>query len=145
MEIQLIYHSIATKDISSKDIKEILKIAKVNNALNGITGCLLYHNGYFLQLLEGRYNAVQGIFDSIKRDRRHDKVKEIYRENCYQRIFWTWDMYYEELRLSDIEKIKDELGIPFAKNQRQLDLDKSSAWNTFKQISESLIKTNRVI
>ncbi len=71
---ELIYCSIAKPDLKSKDIQDILQTAIDFNSKNNITGCLLFHNNEFLQILEGEKSVIQELFASIERDERHSQV-----------------------------------------------------------------------
>ena len=59
----LFYCSLASKNILSGDILNILKRSRQNNVKIGITGILLYweKTNQFLQVLEGEKNIVQSL------------------------------------------------------------------------------------
>ena len=50
---QVIYASRCAPDFSLTQIIEMLELAQKSNAENGLSGLLLFGNGYFLQVLEG--------------------------------------------------------------------------------------------
>ncbi len=50
---RLIYRSIAKESFNEPDIYKMLSDARDFNTEHHITGCLLYHDRKFLQLLEG--------------------------------------------------------------------------------------------
>jgi len=60
---QLVYCSEAIENIEQNDIDAILETALGFNAENNITGCLLFHNGEFIQLLEGEKDIVLELFN----------------------------------------------------------------------------------
>ena len=59
MIFELIYYSTASPDLSKNDILNILENSRDFNSKNEITGCLLYHNNEFVQLIEGEEEAVK--------------------------------------------------------------------------------------
>ena len=63
-----------------------------NNAAAGVTGFLLYREGWFLQALEGDLDAVDQAFDRIRRDRRHLDVRIVADEPAFERAFADWSM-----------------------------------------------------
>lgn len=50
---EFIYRSIAVPNISDAEINAMLKTSRKFNSENNITGCLLFHNNEFIQILEG--------------------------------------------------------------------------------------------
>ena len=50
---ELIYRSITVPNISDAEINAMLKTSRKFNSENNITGCLLFHNNEFIQILEG--------------------------------------------------------------------------------------------
>ena len=114
MPFQLTYHSVAKPDITSKDVEDIMAIATKNNSELGVTGCLLYHNKFFLQILEGEKQVVQELFEKIKLDDRNDQVTLLSTDESESRIFEEWSMAYyhvpEKAGLNpEEEKVKQEL------------------------------------
>ena len=98
MLFQLIYRSRAKSDITDKDLEEILETARGFNATQGITGCLLYHKGLFLQLLEGEFNAVNELYENIRKDERHDEVITLHMQEAPDRIYNDWSMAFKALK-----------------------------------------------
>lgn len=95
--IQKVYYSISNTEINTNLINDILEHSRKSNSKKNITGCLLYHNNVFLQLLEGEKSTVENLFSVIKQDSRHTEVTEIYDEMVTNRIFPTWSMAFHEL------------------------------------------------
>ena len=52
-------------------ITDIREVSQRNNSEQGITGCLLYFRGYFLQRLEGPESALLHLLGKIMLDSRH--------------------------------------------------------------------------
>lgn len=124
---ELIYKSSAANNLSQEDISGILSKARPFNFNNSITGILLYIDGDFIQVLEGRKEVVESLFENIKKDPRHNNVVILHEGEKSKREFpdWTMGFYsatYEMLRripgLTDLNKrdltdLKDKNAISF--------------------------------
>lgn len=104
---QLTYRSKAIPDITSKEIQEIIKIAKAFNSTNDISGCLLFDNGYFVQILEGDEEKVTQLYLTIKKDRRHNHLEVLSKGWSSKRVFDNWGMGYLEMKAMKIGKKED--------------------------------------
>jgi hypothetical protein len=92
----LVYRSVADESFDLPEIYGMLSKAKDYNAEHGITGCLLYHNNQFLQLLEGKENEVSQLFQKISADPRHKDVSIIEKANSEHRLFNDWGMAFHD-------------------------------------------------
>ena len=101
---ELVYYSILKTQEGKTSIQimnEILKKSREFNANKNITGCLLFRNNVFLQLLEGKKEDVQNLYQSIKRDHRHTNVTLIIEQDVKERMFPDWSMaFYESTNAS---------------------------------------------
>ncbi|APZ47746.1 hypothetical protein BW723_16220 [Polaribacter reichenbachii] len=113
---QLVYYSITNVIVSDKVITEILESSRKNNAALEITGCLLYHNYIFLQLLEGEKENVNELFETIKKDERHSNVTLIIEENINERMYPNWSMAYHDFRAKKSAKDNFVKSIDFSSN-----------------------------
>jgi hypothetical protein len=96
--VRLVYVSRAVHLFSEQDLDELLEQARSRNADSGVTGTLLYKDKSFIQLLEGESASVANIFDSIRRDLRHQRVKVLIdREDIVDRAFPNWSMGFPRL------------------------------------------------
>lgn len=91
---QLVYVSEAVEDISYTDIQNILDVSRANNAKEGITGILIFYEGYFLQLLEGPEDAVRKTLNKILLDERNYELKVLVENNGSERLFANWTMAF---------------------------------------------------
>ncbi|WP_370089437.1 BLUF domain-containing protein [Ekhidna sp.] len=91
---ELVYHSIAKPGITNIDIADILIISRARNKDNDVTGCLIFFDGRFIQILEGDEVAVREIYASIEKDHRHFKVTLLYHGTKKNRDFNDWNMGY---------------------------------------------------
>ena len=97
MLYQLTYRSEAKMGISAEDINSILRQSEANNPKFEITGCLVYNEGYFVQLLEGEKEIVKERFDVIELDDRHEMVEVLSEGETLDRMFEDWKMAYIKL------------------------------------------------
>ena len=74
----------------------MLEKARPYNSEQGITGCLLFHEGEFLQYLEGNQIRVLRLFDKIKNDPRHTDMELIIHGERPERWLKGWEMAFED-------------------------------------------------
>lgn len=89
---RLIYLSSSVGLLSGKDLHGILRSARQNNRDHGVSGLLMYHDGSFLQLLEGEATDVMTTFFRISCDRRHRGVMNLSDTEVEDRLFPDWSM-----------------------------------------------------
>ena len=75
-------------------MEALLKDARSNNALKDITGCLIYYDGNFVQLLEGEKQKVLELYGKIKLDGRHSDVHMFSEDDIQKRVFTDRGMAY---------------------------------------------------
>lgn len=97
LQYQIVYYSNAVRDFSEGDLVDLLNVANKFNNDNGITGCLVYANGKFIQLLEGERQRVLDLFEKIKRDPRHTNVTVTVEMTVNQKLFPDWGMAFKFL------------------------------------------------
>jgi hypothetical protein len=95
--IQLVYYSISNIELTPEAMSDILVPARKYNSKNNITGCLLFHNKIFLQLLEGDKEVVQNLYQSIKKDTRHSNITLLVEEEMKEKMFPGWSMAFHDL------------------------------------------------
>ena len=91
--VRLIYCS-TVNGIGDKEIEAILDKSRANNALDNITGALIYDGQHFLQCLEGSRLNVSKRFLVISQDNRHKDVELIDFSLIKERRFAQWTMGY---------------------------------------------------
>jgi len=91
---RLIYRSRSLMPDGEAGLAEILHDSRINNRKLGVTGALMLYEekGRFAQVLEGPEDIVQGLFDKIKGDPRHDSVALREAEAAPGRLFSQWAM-----------------------------------------------------
>lgn len=86
----LLYRSHATARPMAAELEDMLSQARVYNAAADVTGLLLYHDGRYVQVLEGPKCAVREVYARICRDPRHVHVITINEGLGPARRFPTW-------------------------------------------------------
>ncbi len=101
---ELIYCSTAKSGLTQTDVSNILDTSRKFNSENDITGCLLFHNNEFVQLLEGNKKIIQDLFSSIKKDKRHSTIRLLNQSEKTERTFPNWNMAYHRFDSNDQDK-----------------------------------------
>lgn len=88
----LVYVSRACKPMTAEVLAAIHTHAAPQNRSAGISGCLLYRDGYFMQLLEGQRERVLALYDRIRADARHTDCRLVLESPVATRAFRDWGM-----------------------------------------------------
>jgi hypothetical protein len=99
-----------TRMDAAEMVDGIVARASSNNRLRGVTGLLLFHRGWFLQVLEGPLEAVDDTFDRIRRDDRHTDIRTVADLPIAARAFGDWTMSAEGLDMVAAGEL-DQLGL----------------------------------
>ncbi len=94
MYYSVIYRSTAESHFSQKDIDYMLLKAKQHNKKQGITGCIIYSNNQFIQIIEGAKEAILNLYDSIKADNRHFDVTTLIETPSKDMLWDDWSMAF---------------------------------------------------
>lgn len=124
---QYIYLSKAKNNITSQEIEGILSQAHVNNPKRGITGVLIYANGYFIQVIEGHRENVDTLMENISQDQRSEGVLVLANHAIEKRMFADWSMGY----IKDIPKeVRHMMGFDFFRSLDEIEahLEKKDDW-----------------
>lgn len=97
----LTYTSWARSTISDTDVDAILRSARTNNPLDGLTGVLIFNGSAFMQVLEGAEAAVDEMTRRLSTDPRHFNMHVREQRLISERAFPDWSMAY--LRLEEQE------------------------------------------
>lgn len=107
----LTYTSRARLDLDDAELAAIHQTARHLNALDGITGLLLFDGSRFLQIVEGAEEAVDNLVERLRMDPRHSAFEVRDERFVERRSFPDWSM--ELLRVSaGYTSAKDEVA-PF--------------------------------
>ena len=88
----LAYTSLARLDISGDDLIAIHQTARHRNALNGITGLLIFNGTHFLQVIEGVEEAINELVERLRADPRHHHLEIKDSRDVDGRSFPDWSM-----------------------------------------------------
>lgn len=83
--------------MTDEDIAAVLVQSRANNIRDDLTGALLYHQGRFIQILEGPDEQVLSRFVVISADPRHRSVHVVSEESIRERQFPEWTMGFRPL------------------------------------------------
>ncbi|MGI4831218.1 MAG: BLUF domain-containing protein [Janthinobacterium lividum] len=88
------YRIVGSSAEMANEVSHILLSAQTNNAKVGVTGGLLFNTVFFAQVLEGRMDAVEQIFERIQRDQRHSDLTILQSGYVGIRNFPEWSMAF---------------------------------------------------
>lgn len=88
----LAYTSRATRPLGEDELYRLYKQAATLNALDGITGLLVYNGAGFLQVVEGASSAIEALLARLRRDDRHTGIAVADDRRTAARCFPSWDM-----------------------------------------------------
>lgn len=94
----LTYTSLASLDLQPGDLEAIHRSARNANALEGITGLLIFNGTHFLQIVEGMPEAIDELIERLRRDPRHNGIEIRDDRAIEERSFPNWSM--ELVRIS---------------------------------------------
>ncbi len=91
----VVYVSSAVRLLSDEELKELLRLSRINNARLGVTGMLLYDRGNFIQMLEGPGVNVDALYERIRADPRHTRITTLLQGPLEKRQFETLAMGFD--------------------------------------------------
>lgn len=135
---ELMYFSSADQNLSEENIIKILDKARIFNAKNNITGCLVYYKNEFVQILEGEDKIVEELYSRILNDKRHTNTTLLTKSHIKERIFDNWSMAFhkfDETEMKDIgeEKFANNL-LTFSQLAKQSTLATILFWNKVREL-----------
>ena len=94
------YTSLARLDLQGPDLEDIHRTARTANALEGITGLLVFNGTHFLQVIEGSEEAIDDLVEKLRRDPRHTGFEIRDRQRVERRSFPDWSMELVRVKAS---------------------------------------------
>ena len=137
---ELLYSSTAKKDLKEEDISNILETARDFNLKNNLSGCLVFHNNKFIQILEGDEGIVKELFAKIEKDKRHKNVILIEKGFKAERLFKNWTMAYYNLDKIDTNDPQRKLFIDNFITYSEIADVSATASKMFWYISKNIFK-----
>lgn len=101
----LVYISAAAYLMDDEDLTEILEVSRRNNTKLDVTGLLLYHDGNFIQVLEGEKDVIKGLYETITIDNRHAYVFKMLEGSLEKRNFPDWSMGFKALTSAQFNEL----------------------------------------
>lgn len=95
--LQLIYTSIALTPFSRQQLSDLLVRARQNNHAQGISGLLVYNDGFFIQVLEGPEKEVEALYAHIGQDRRHKNIRLLLSQTIKEKEYGDWSMGFVDV------------------------------------------------
>jgi hypothetical protein len=83
----MVYVSRAAPGLSLDEVFRIIRAAHLRNARDGLSGGLIFLDGWFAQVLEGERAPLTAAFGRIGRDPRHREIELRARERALCRLF----------------------------------------------------------
>ena len=108
MVYTLTYESVVADKMDNNDMALLLEQSRNNNKRDGITGCLIYYRGGFIQVLEGEKSKVLATYEKIKVDQRHKEVHMFSEDHNVERSFPNWGMAYYPIDASNTSQSEFE-------------------------------------
>ncbi len=99
--VRLLYVSTALEAFTSDSLEELGQAAARANLVRGVTGVLLYSDGSFLQVIEGRRLEIDALYRSITQDPRHACIERLLYEQDTRRVFPDWTMALHNLDMAE--------------------------------------------
>ncbi|MFC5929387.1 BLUF domain-containing protein [Cryobacterium melibiosiphilum] len=103
--LSIAYVSASAVPLSDEDIAAILVQARANNDEHHLTGALIYHEGKFIQILEGPDDEVRDRFAVIRADPRHRSIHTVSEEKITSRQFPGWTMGFRPLSSMALDQL----------------------------------------
>ena len=135
----ILYKSIGNPDFDSARIFKMLLKAKKYNREKKISGCIIFFNGTFLQLLEGDEEEVKALFDRIKSDERHHDVEIIIQKTGIGRLWEDWSMAFYDLSGSDKIATQKRTLLEIYFNSANTSQGSDEVFNVFKDSAMKLL------
>lgn len=97
--------------MSENELVVLLVQARENNRRDGITGMLIYADGWFLQAIEGPEYAIEDLWARLGEDTRHDRIEKLREETIARRAFEDWTMGFRAVSAADVNRLLDLAGV----------------------------------
>lgn len=101
----LVYVSQSGDLTDKNEVMHIQSQSQTLNRKNRITGYLVYHEGVFVQYVEGPRGNVDALFKKILHDTRHRNVAIVAQGMLKKRLFVGWSMGYQHLNTHALTKL----------------------------------------
>lgn len=93
----IVYFSSAIRLFSEGELQDLLINAREFNKKHNVTGCLLYHDGSFIQYIEGADDNLMKTYKRITDSSQHKGIIKVLDQFINVRSFPDWTMGYSNL------------------------------------------------
>ena len=97
------YTSLAPLILEAPHHEDIHRTAREQNALDGVTGLLVFNGTHFLQIIEGAEEAIAELVAKLRRDPRHTGFEIRDQRKVETRSFPDWSMELVRVRAGYFE------------------------------------------
>jgi hypothetical protein len=101
----LIYISAANQLMSDLELTDLLSHCRLRNSHDELTGMLLYKDGSFMQVLEGKKEDVFRTYERVQKDTRHKDIFLLREREIERRNFDGWSMGFKSVKSSDLKSM----------------------------------------
>lgn len=115
---RILYTSRACETINVRDVYDIIRRSHNRNSCSGLTGGLLFLDGYFIQILEGAPFSLHERYEKILTDKRHLDIELRLQESTDYLLFqndWMALRDAGDIAQEVFDKHHYEPGLPTAK------------------------------
>lgn len=99
--LRLTYISRTKDSLSSQQLDDILRTARLKNQERGITGVLVFNRDFFLQCIEGSRASINGLLNALVKDDRHYDLQIVQAVEVDERHWGEWSMNYVSANASN--------------------------------------------
>ncbi len=92
-----LYVSQASGPMTPDELAKLLKQSRTFNRSVGVTGCMIYQNDGFIQMLEGERAQVESVMEKIRCDPRHHNLRVVVEGETERRVFPDWSMGFRDM------------------------------------------------
>jgi hypothetical protein len=138
---ELIYCSNIRPNVEHSQINDILKESLLFNEANDITGCLIFYNNEFIQILEGEEKVILELYGRIQTDSRHHNVTLLVKSNKKERSFKDWNMAFIDESSDNITALQKELFVNNINSLSEYSEKPTKAIRLFWNLVAKLINT----
>ncbi|CAN5325705.1 hypothetical protein BH09BAC4_BH09BAC4_23610 [soil metagenome] len=110
MEHCIVYVSSLISLLKQADLASLLEQSRSHNASIGITGILFINRGSILQVLEGKKELIEALYQHIEKDQRHTNLIKIADCPIRERSFRDWSMECKAITAYQLALLKTIVG-----------------------------------
>jgi hypothetical protein len=121
----IVYRSTATRPYTRAMLEALLEQARGFNERVGVTGVLLYRDGFFFQYIEGLEKDVGVVYDRIQRSTGHTRIYELLNAEVHCREFAEWNMGFFEAQAGTLLQLSQAAWLVSLSSQEQSTAAKS--------------------